>query len=103
MGRNAASLPTAMIVSSAFVNALWSLYGLLIKDVILSVASMIGFLFCTFQILVLLWCWNKLPFDLAFLTFFCRGPAASAKDPLQAEEIVFEDWKALDSDITAHA
>lgn len=70
--RSATSLPTAMIVISAVNNALWTLYGILIQDMVVLLPSILGFLLSGFQVLVLLWCHHQLPFDLAFLLLPCR-------------------------------
>jgi len=77
--RNAASLPTAMTVVSTCANAVWSMYALLIKDMVVLVPSVLGFVLCAFQVLVLLWCHNKLPFDLSFLMLPCRSSGSPAK------------------------
>lgn len=85
--RNAASLPTAMTVVSTLANAVWSVYALLIKDMVVLVPSVLGFVLCAFQVLVLLWCHNKLPFDLSFLLLPCRssGPPTKKIAPVVGE------------------
>merc|ERR1719261_2358796 len=65
-----------MTVVSFLSNALWSLYGCLIKDMVVTLPSVLGYLLCGFQVLLLLWCHSKLPFDLGFLLLPCRTAAS---------------------------
>lgn len=89
--QNAASLPTAMTVVSTFSNAVWSLYALLIKDVVVLIPCLLGFVLCSFQVLVLLWCSDMLPFDLSFLLLPCPDSSIAERDPNIAERQVPED------------
>lgn len=77
--RNASSLPTAMIAISCLSNAVWSLYALLIKDMVVLLPSILGFLLCLFQVLVLLWGYHVLPFDLGFILLPCRFLGSQGK------------------------
>jgi solute carrier family 50 protein (sugar transporter) len=88
--KNATSLPMAMTVVSFASNALWSLYGLLIKDMVVTLPSVLGYILCAFQVLVLLWCHNKLPFDLGFLLLPCRSTKPIPKKVVS----IAEDWSS---------
>jgi uncharacterized protein with PQ loop repeat len=84
--RNATSLPTAMTVISAISNAVWTLYALLIDDLIVLLPSLLGFMLSFFQVLVLLWCFHILPFDLSFLLLPCRASAAKTGKKVGIED-----------------
>jgi len=73
------TLPTAMILVAVANNGVWSLYGFLINDSVLLLPSVIGYVLSVFQMLVILWCKAKLPFDLVFLQPLFRDhrPVAS--------------------------
>jgi len=66
------TMPTAMILVAVANNGLWTLYGFLLKDNVLLLPSLIGYLLSVFQVLVIMWCKAKLPFDLIFLQPFFR-------------------------------
>mmetsp|Transcript_74011 Transcript_74011/g.239272 ORF Transcript_74011/g.239272 Transcript_74011/m.239272 type:complete len:322 (-) Transcript_74011:121-1086(-) len=90
--RNASSLPTAMTCISVVNNAVWSLFGLMIEDIVVLFPSVLGFCLSSFQVLVILWCQGSLPFDLGFLLLACRGsreavlPVTSQQKPGFEEE-----------------
>lgn len=65
--RSAASLPAAIITISWGNNGIWTIFGILIQDQVVLLPSVLGFLLSTFQVLLILWCHHKLPFDLSFL------------------------------------
>lgn len=83
--KNASPLPTAMTVVSFLSNALWSMYALLIKDMVVLLPSVLGFALCAFQVLVLLWCHSKLPFDLGFILLPFRAAAGPAAKKVAAD------------------
>lgn len=69
--RNSSQFPTFMVGVNVLNNALWSVYALLIEDMVVLVPSLMGYACSFFQALLILWCRSYLPFDLAFLvTFF---------------------------------
>ncbi|CAJ1382339.1 unnamed protein product [Effrenium voratum] len=71
--RNSSALPAFMVGINVLNNALWSLYALLIEDMVVLVPSLLGYCCSFFQIMLILWCRHLLPFDLSFLlTFFAR-------------------------------
>jgi len=70
--KNCSALPTAMTVIATVANFFWSVYGLLIEDIYVLVPCLLGFILCLFQVLVILWCANQLPFDLGFILLPCR-------------------------------
>lgn len=69
--RNASTMPAAMAVIAVTNNAVWTLYSLLIQDIILLLPSLFGYVLSAFQVLVVLWCNRLLPFDLGFLLLAC--------------------------------
>lgn len=84
--KNCSALPTAMTVIATAANFFWTLYGLLIEDVYVLVPCLLGFVLCLFQVLVILWCANQLPFDLGFILLPCRQsknmlPVDSSTEP----------------------
>lgn len=93
--KNCSSLPTAMTVVSTASNAFWSVYALLIKDIVVFLPSILGFVLCAFQVLVLLWCHNKLPFDLGFFLLPCRSSGTPVKKiaPAKEELSISDNWE----------
>lgn len=77
--RDASSLPMSMTVIGAGNNGAWTLFALMLEDVVLLVPSMLGFCLCIFQLELIMWCRQKLPFDLSFLLLLVGG---SPKDGL---------------------
>merc|ERR1719158_2393476 len=65
--RNSTSLPIAMTTMFFSSNAMWTIYGHLIEDMVVHLSSVLGFILSTFQLLVIAWCRHLLPFDLGFL------------------------------------
>lgn len=98
--RNATSLPTAMTVVSAINNGLWTVYALLIKDMVVLLPSILGFLLCFFQVMVLLWCYKLLPFDLGFLLLPCRSSGLPRKIAVGEEWGLDQDWE--NPEVTPH-
>lgn len=84
--RNATSLPTAMTSISCLSNAVWTLYALLIDDLIVLLPSLLGFILSFFQVLVLLWCFHLLPFDLGFLLLPCRASGTKTGKKFSMED-----------------
>mmetsp|Transcript_58939 Transcript_58939/g.95993 ORF Transcript_58939/g.95993 Transcript_58939/m.95993 type:complete len:324 (-) Transcript_58939:20-991(-) len=69
--RNSSQFPSFMVGVNVLNNALWSVYALLIEDMVVLIPSLMGYACSFFQALLILWCRSYLPFDLAFLvTFF---------------------------------
>lgn len=91
--RNATSLPTAMTIVSAINNAVWTLYALLIEDIVVLLPSVLGFVLCFFQVLVLLWCFKVLPFDLGFLLLPCRASVPQKKVAVEDDVELDENWE----------
>lgn len=89
--RNATALPTAMTVISCVNNAVWSLYAILIKDMVVLLPSVLGFLLCLFQVLVLLWGFHVLPFDLSFILIPCKSTPAVSTKSVEEDEALHED------------
>lgn len=91
--RDASSLPLSMTVIGAGNNGAWTLFALLLEDVVLLVPSVLGFMLCTFQLELILWCKQQLPFDLGFLLLLVGGSpkggqATSAKLPQSPRELM---------------
>mmetsp|Transcript_14923 Transcript_14923/g.26560 ORF Transcript_14923/g.26560 Transcript_14923/m.26560 type:complete len:311 (+) Transcript_14923:65-997(+) len=78
--RSAASLPVAIIAVTFVSNGLWTMFGILIEDQVVLLPSLLGFMLSTFQVLLILWCHHKLPFDLAFLLLPWGNKAQSSQD-----------------------
>ncbi|CAK9097866.1 unnamed protein product [Durusdinium trenchii] len=70
--RNSSQFPTFLVVVNVFNNALWSIYALLIEDMVVLIPSLMGYACSFFQVLLILWCRNCLPFDLSFLVTFAQ-------------------------------
>merc|ERR1719188_812654 len=86
--RNASSLPTAMICISVLNNGVWTLFAILLDDMVLLLPSVLGYMLSAFQVLVILWCQGFLAWDLAFLLAGCRdrGPQKLRVDEQELEE-----------------
>ncbi|CAJ1353751.1 unnamed protein product [Effrenium voratum] len=85
--RNSSALPAFMVGINVLNNALWSLYALLIEDMVVLVPSLLGYCCSFFQIMLILWCRHLLPFDLSFLlTFFAQGKKPDASPELDHED-----------------
>eukprot|EP00922_Rhytidocystis_sp_ex-Travisia-forbesii_P045213 GHVS01067390.1.p1 GENE.GHVS01067390.1~~GHVS01067390.1.p1 ORF type:complete len:637 (+),score=73.13 GHVS01067390.1:316-2226(+) len=67
--RNSDSLPLAMLLMMVLCSAAWGVYGYLLKDAVVYVPSLIGYLMALFQLIIVLWCRGVLPkqIDLAAL------------------------------------
>merc|ERR1719188_1521984 len=81
--RSAASLPAAMIYISVLNNGSWTLFALLLDDMVLLLPSVLGYMLSAFQVLVILWCRGVLAWDLSFLLLPCREhrDAQELEDP----------------------
>lgn len=77
--RSSKALPTGMTVVSCLNNALWTVFSMLLNDLVLLVPSILGFLLTFFQIMVILWCHHVLPFDLSFLLLPCSGSVTAVE------------------------
>eukprot|EP00747_Dinoflagellata_sp_TGD_P165456 gnl/TRDRNA2_/TRDRNA2_186745_c0_seq1.p1 gnl/TRDRNA2_/TRDRNA2_186745_c0~~gnl/TRDRNA2_/TRDRNA2_186745_c0_seq1.p1 ORF type:complete len:289 (-),score=55.27 gnl/TRDRNA2_/TRDRNA2_186745_c0_seq1:188-1054(-) len=89
--QNASALPGAMTVIQCANNAIWILYALMLQDMVVLFPSVLGYLLSGFQVLVILWCQHKLPFDLGWLLLvfapICRGSSAKACTSPRAQGI----------------
>jgi len=79
--RSAASLPAAMIYISVVNNGSWTLFALLLDDMVLLLPSVLGYMLSAFQVLVILWCRGLLAWDLSFLLLPCRGARDAPEQP----------------------
>eukprot|EP00922_Rhytidocystis_sp_ex-Travisia-forbesii_P041100 GHVS01061336.1.p1 GENE.GHVS01061336.1~~GHVS01061336.1.p1 ORF type:complete len:586 (-),score=138.66 GHVS01061336.1:1961-3718(-) len=59
--RNSDSLPMAMLLMMILCSAVWGVYGYLLKDPVVYVPSLIGYMMAMFQLLIVLWCRGLLP------------------------------------------
>lgn len=71
--RDADCWPVGMTTIALLNNGLWILYALMLKDGVLLWPSVIGYLLATSQLIVIAWCRNALPFNLAFLLAIMGG------------------------------
>eukprot|EP00442_Polarella_glacialis_P046743 CAMPEP_0115095476 /NCGR_PEP_ID=MMETSP0227-20121206/29061_1 /TAXON_ID=89957 /ORGANISM="Polarella glacialis, Strain CCMP 1383" /LENGTH=359 /DNA_ID=CAMNT_0002488847 /DNA_START=117 /DNA_END=1196 /DNA_ORIENTATION=+ len=71
------SVTTSISVAN---NAAWTLYALLIEDVVVLLPAVVGYTLSVFQVLVIMWCRGSLPFDLGFL-LQCLGDRRGAAKP----------------------
>ncbi|CAE7227003.1 SWEET16 [Symbiodinium sp. CCMP2592] len=85
--RNSSPFPSFMVGINVVNNALWSIYALLIEDVVVLMPSILGYACSFFQVLLILWCRNRLPFDLSFLLAIIQKtkPRASEVEPSTPE------------------
>jgi len=65
-------------------NAVWSGYSMLIQDQVLFLPSFFGYLLNVFQVILILWCHHKLPYELDFLLWLVLG---SKKKNLSKEAV----------------
>jgi solute carrier family 50 protein (sugar transporter) len=92
--RSADSLPLAMTCIGFLSNGVWTLYSMMIEDMVVLLPSLLGFLLSSFQVLLIAWCRDLLPFDLAFLEMFVgpESPDAVGMTPRATmADIVEED------------
>eukprot|EP00930_Biecheleria_cincta_P032227 TRINITY_DN22369_c0_g1_i1.p1 TRINITY_DN22369_c0_g1~~TRINITY_DN22369_c0_g1_i1.p1 ORF type:complete len:236 (+),score=40.92 TRINITY_DN22369_c0_g1_i1:73-780(+) len=68
--RDSSSFPLGMTSMSVANNAAWTVYALLIEDIVVLLPSILGYELSFFQVLVILWCRGLLPFDLSYLLIF---------------------------------
>lgn len=81
--RNSSQFPTFLVGVNVLNNALWSIYALLIEDMVVLIPSLMGYACSFFQALLILWCRSYLPFDLAFLvTFFNQRKKPDENSPV---------------------
>eukprot|EP00922_Rhytidocystis_sp_ex-Travisia-forbesii_P045214 GHVS01067391.1.p1 GENE.GHVS01067391.1~~GHVS01067391.1.p1 ORF type:complete len:638 (+),score=68.35 GHVS01067391.1:308-2221(+) len=82
--RNSDSLPLAMLLMMVLCSAAWGVYGYLLKDAVVYVPSLIGYLMALFQLIIVLWCRGVLPkqIDLAalFSVMFNTRRSHSSRD-----------------------
>jgi len=96
--RNSSPFPAFMVGINVVNNALWSIYALLIEDVVVLMPSMVGYACSVFQVLLILWCRGRLPFDLGFLLLVAQktkleAPTPTAEsEPADPDEEANEDW-----------
>lgn len=89
--RNASSLPTGMTCISGVNNGVWTLYALLIEDMVVLLPSVLGFLLSTFQVLVILWCNGALPYDLSYLLLRSRDGSGLLRRSSTTKEVELSD------------
>eukprot|EP00931_Biecheleriopsis_adriatica_P104663 TRINITY_DN79308_c0_g1_i1.p1 TRINITY_DN79308_c0_g1~~TRINITY_DN79308_c0_g1_i1.p1 ORF type:complete len:329 (+),score=69.20 TRINITY_DN79308_c0_g1_i1:81-1067(+) len=79
--RNSAAFSATLTAVGVANNAFWTLYALLIEDIVVLLPSVLGYALSFFQVLVIFWCRGYLPFDLSFLLlFFKKEPERNAED-----------------------
>eukprot|EP00397_Hematodinium_sp_SG-2012_P039529 GEMP01043171.1.p1 GENE.GEMP01043171.1~~GEMP01043171.1.p1 ORF type:complete len:295 (+),score=32.19 GEMP01043171.1:506-1390(+) len=66
--KNRDSIDTPITVMLIINNGLWAAYAGLLRDPVLFVPSLVGYLLSVFQVILILWCQGTLPFDLSHLT-----------------------------------
>eukprot|EP00403_Amphidinium_massartii_P021658 CAMPEP_0178396178 /NCGR_PEP_ID=MMETSP0689_2-20121128/13597_1 /TAXON_ID=160604 /ORGANISM="Amphidinium massartii, Strain CS-259" /LENGTH=278 /DNA_ID=CAMNT_0020016849 /DNA_START=96 /DNA_END=929 /DNA_ORIENTATION=+ len=71
--KNASSIPTAYTVVACINNAIWSVYALLLPDMVIFLPSFLGFQLACFQMILILWSKQRLPFDLGYLLLICSS------------------------------
>lgn len=65
--RNAGSIPLGITLVSTVSCLAWSMYGLLLEDMVVLLPSVLGYILAAFEVLLVLWCRRSLPFDLSYL------------------------------------
>eukprot|EP00922_Rhytidocystis_sp_ex-Travisia-forbesii_P041099 GHVS01061335.1.p1 GENE.GHVS01061335.1~~GHVS01061335.1.p1 ORF type:complete len:514 (-),score=118.29 GHVS01061335.1:1949-3406(-) len=68
--RSSDSLPMAMNLMMILCSVVWGIYGYLLKDAVVYVPSLIGYLMALFQLLVVLWCRGLLPKQIDMAALF---------------------------------
>merc|ERR1719494_442592 len=71
--RDGSMLNVPITAMMAISNAIWSGYAMLIHDQVIFLPSFIGYLLSVFQVILVLWCHQKLPYSLDFLKVVCVG------------------------------
>ncbi|KAF4751180.1 hypothetical protein FOZ62_008120 [Perkinsus olseni] len=72
--RNADSIPLPISLNMVLGNMLWSMFGFYVNDHVIFLPSVVGYTLGVTQIVVIMWCWGYLPYDLSFLKcIFSRG------------------------------
>ncbi|KAF4667263.1 hypothetical protein FOL47_003665 [Perkinsus chesapeaki] len=65
--RNADSIPLPISLNMVLGNVLWGMFGFYVNDHVIFLPSVVGYTLGVVQILVIMWCWGYLPYDLSFL------------------------------------
>ncbi|KAF4696643.1 hypothetical protein FOZ60_016653 [Perkinsus olseni] len=65
--RNADSIPLPISLNMVLGNMLWSMFGFYVNDHVIFLPSVVGYTLGVTQIVVIMWCWGYLPYDLSFL------------------------------------
>mmetsp|Transcript_52731 Transcript_52731/g.119878 ORF Transcript_52731/g.119878 Transcript_52731/m.119878 type:complete len:161 (-) Transcript_52731:220-702(-) len=63
--KDASPLPFAIVSASMVNNAMWSIYGVMIRNNAVMIPSVVGYLLAGFQLLLVAWCRDYLPLDLS--------------------------------------
>jgi uncharacterized protein with PQ loop repeat len=66
--RKTSSIPPAIIAMMFLGNVCWGLYGWIIKNNVILLPNLLGFEMSVFLVIVYLWCHDKYPYELYFLT-----------------------------------
>lgn len=66
--KNRDPIDTPITIMLIINNGLWAAYAGLLRDPVLFVPSLVGYLLSVFQAILILWCQGALPFDLSHLT-----------------------------------
>lgn len=83
--RNSSSFPLGMTSMSVANNASWTVYALLIEDIVVLLPSILGYELSFFQVLVIMWCRGSLPFDLSYLLIFYGNRRESAGSEVEED------------------
>ncbi|CEM09786.1 unnamed protein product [Vitrella brassicaformis CCMP3155] len=86
--RKSDGIPFAISLAMVITNACWSVYGLLVEDVVLWLPSVLGYLLSVFQLLIIAWCHSYLPFDITFLALVFPSPKDTSGDKTPKQVLV---------------
>lgn len=92
--KNASSMPLLMTIMMVKCNGMWMIYAAMIQDSVVLLPSLLGYLLSVFQVTVIAWCKELLPFDLKFLlllSFEEAKPENPAISPNGAQSIDLPD------------
>eukprot|EP00928_Gymnodinium_smaydae_P006456 TRINITY_DN1228_c0_g2_i1.p1 TRINITY_DN1228_c0_g2~~TRINITY_DN1228_c0_g2_i1.p1 ORF type:complete len:348 (+),score=49.61 TRINITY_DN1228_c0_g2_i1:130-1173(+) len=77
--RDCSALPVGMTSLALANNAVWSLYAVILNDVVVLLPSVLGYVFAVIQVLVIMWCKGTLAFDLGFILVLTDRAAIGAR------------------------
>ncbi|EER14923.1 acetolactate synthase, putative, partial [Perkinsus marinus ATCC 50983] len=81
--RNADAIPFPISLNMVVGNVLWAMFGFYVNDHVIFLPSVVGYTLGMTQILVILWCWGYLPYDLAFLKFIFSSRHSSPETTIE--------------------